>query len=308
MPSPEASVVLAPGPWTHRDIAANGARFHAAEIGSGPLVLLLHGFPEFWWAWRHQLPLLAQAGYRGVAVDLRGYGGSDKPPRGYDPFTLSADVTALIRALGEREAVVVGHGWGGFLGWTTAVLHPQVVSHLAVLSMPHPRRLRAALIADQRQMAHSVHVLGFQTPWVPERRLVADDGALVERLIRRWSATPDWPDQATTACYRQAIRIPGVAHSALEYHRWALRSIPRPDGMRFARRMRTPVRVPVLHIHGERDGSLLPRSAAGSNRYVSGPYRWRLLRGVGHFPHEECPEALGEELLSWLRSHPRDDS
>ena len=100
---PDATSVLLPGPWTHRDLSANGVRLHVAEAGEGPLVLLLHGFPEFWWAWRAQLPALAAAGFRAVAPDLRGYGGSDKPPRGYDLPTAAADVAALVRALGEQD-------------------------------------------------------------------------------------------------------------------------------------------------------------------------------------------------------------
>lgn len=108
------------GLWTHRDVAANGARFHVAETGEGPLVLFLHGFPEFWWAWRHQLPAVASAGYRAAAMDLRGYGGSDKTPRGYDPTTLAGDVAGVIRTLGVRSAVLVGQGWGGYVGWAVA--------------------------------------------------------------------------------------------------------------------------------------------------------------------------------------------
>ena len=118
----DASAVHIAGPWTHRDLSANGVRLHVAEAGEGPLVLLLHGFPEFWWAWRAQLPALAAAGFRAVAPDLRGYGGSDKPPRGYDLPTAASDVAALVRALGERDAVVVGHDWGGLVAWTMAAL------------------------------------------------------------------------------------------------------------------------------------------------------------------------------------------
>jgi len=125
---PDPSSVLVPGPWTHRDVGANGQKFHVAELGDGPLILLLHGFPQFWWAWREQLVGLADAGWRAVAVDLRGYGASDKPPRGYDALTLSSDVAGLVRALGERTAVVVGHDWGGLLGWTVATLHLSVVA------------------------------------------------------------------------------------------------------------------------------------------------------------------------------------
>src|SRR3954468_9489072 len=148
---PDATSVLLPGPWAHRDVSANGVRLHAAEAGEGPLVLLLHGFPEFWWAWRHQLTGLADAGYRAVAVDLRGYGASDKSPRGYDPFTLAADVAGMVRALGEHDAVIVGHDWGGLLAWTVATFPPRVGRRLAVLSMPRPIRLRTMLAADREQ-------------------------------------------------------------------------------------------------------------------------------------------------------------
>src|SRR5215211_7613215 len=118
VPPPEPSTVRIAGPWTHREVSANGIRLHVVECGDGPLVLLLHGFPEFWWSWRHQLIGLADAGFRAVAVDLRGYGDSDKPPRGYDGWTLAGDIAGLIRSLGERDAAVVGHDWGGLLAWT----------------------------------------------------------------------------------------------------------------------------------------------------------------------------------------------
>ena len=144
------SCVLVDGPWTHRFVGANGTRFHAVEAGSGPLVLLLHGFPEFWWAWHDLLPGIADAGFRAVAVDMRGYGASDKPPRGYDGYTMAADVTGLIRALGERSAVLVGAGFGGMIAWTAAAFHPRLVSRLVVIGAAHPLRLRAALFADPR--------------------------------------------------------------------------------------------------------------------------------------------------------------
>src|SRR3954451_1131617 len=128
------------GPWQHRHVAANGARFHVAETGPahGRLVLMLHGFPELWWSWRHQLPALAEAGYRAVALDLRGYGASDKPPRGYDTITLAADVAGVIRALGETGATIVGHDWGGWLAWSMPGLAPRETTAVAALSMAHP--------------------------------------------------------------------------------------------------------------------------------------------------------------------------
>jgi pimeloyl-ACP methyl ester carboxylesterase len=295
----DPSISLVDGPWTHRAVSANGARFHVAELGQGPLVLLLHGFPEFWWAWRHQLVDLADAGYRAVAMDLRGYGASDKPPRGYDPFTLTADVVGVIKSLGEANAAVVGHDWGGFLGWSAASLAPKVVRRLAVVSMPHPRRLRNALLTDRRQIAASSYVAAFQRPWIPERQLVREDGRLVEELMRSWSG-PGWPDPEAAERYRRAMQVPGTPHCALEFYRWAVRSIPRPDGVRFAQQIKEPIRVPTLQLHGALDASVLPHVAAGSGQYVEAPYRWRLFEGVGHFPHEEVPSVFSAELLGWL--------
>lgn len=295
----DPSTVLIEGPWTHRSVAANGARFHVAIAGNGPMVLLLHGFPEFWWGWRHQLVSLAEAGHRAVAMDLRGCGASDKPPRGYDPLTLAADVAGVIRSLGEPDAVVVGQGWGGLVGWTCAVTQPKVVRRLAAVGMPHPRRLRAALLSDPSQMRAAGYILSFQRPWLPERELTRDGAARVEAIMRAWAA-PGWPDAETAAQYRQAMLVDHAAHSVLETYRWAVRSLVRPDGVRYARMMREPVRAPVLHLHGGADRCLLPRSAQGSGRYVEAPYRWRLLDGVGHFPHEEAPDQFDAELLGWL--------
>jgi pimeloyl-ACP methyl ester carboxylesterase len=300
---PDATSVLLPGPWTHRDISANGIRLHAAEAGSGPLVLLLHGFPQFWWTWRAQLGSLAAAGFHVVAPDLRGYGASDKPPRGYDLLTLSADVAALVRALGEREAVVVGHDWGGLLAWTMAALHPRSVRRLVVISTAHPRRLRSAM-TDPGQRRASRYALGFQVPRLPERRLTRPDDDPVADLLQRW-AGPEWartPDFATAVDrYRSAFRIPQAAYGAMEYHRWAARSQLRPDGLRYARRMAAPVTAPTLQLHGALDSCILPSTAQGSGRYVAGEYEWRELPGIGHFPQEEAPDEVSRAIAAWAR-------
>lgn len=295
---PEDCDALIGGPWTHRSVSATGTRFHIAEAGEGPLVLLLHGFPQFWWAWRHQLPALARAGYRAVAVDLRGYGASDKPPRGYDLVTLAADTAGLIRALGAADATVVGHGVGGLLGWTVAGFAPGSVRRLAVLSMPHPRRLRTAVLGRGRGALRAA-LGGAQLPMLPERGLLADDAARVGDLLRTWSA-PGWPDPDTERTFRDVFRIPGTAHCSLEYFRWLGRSQARPDGHRYMRRMRGALALPVLHLHGGVDPLLPPAAARGSERYVTGPYRWELIEGAGHFPHQERPERVGSILLDWL--------
>src|SRR6185437_10975854 len=156
---PDSSVVLVDGPWRHRTVRANGIALHVAELGTGPLVLLLHGFPQFWWAWHRQLVDLADAGYHAVAVDLRGFGASDKPPRGYDAPNLADDMAALVSALGESDAMVVGNDLGGLLAWTMAATRPELVRGVVAVGAAHPLRLRSAVRRDKAQRRASGYAL-----------------------------------------------------------------------------------------------------------------------------------------------------
>lgn len=296
-------VIYRRGPWEHRDVSANGSRFHVVEAGEGPLIVLLHGFPTFWWSWRDHITRLADAGFRVIAMDLRGYAGSDHPPHGYDPTTLANDVAGVIRSLGEGSATIIGHGWGGLIAWSMPVLTPEVVSAIVPVSMPHPRRLRRALLTDPLQRGRSMYAIGFQWPFLPERSLMADDCRRVSELIMEWSGTSGFPDHATSIIYRSAFSLWPTAHCAVEYHRWAFRSFIRSDGLRYARRMEAPITVPVLQVHGADDTSVLPRVAEGSSDWVAGDYELVLLPGAGHFPHEEDPEGFAAILMPWLDRH-----
>lgn len=299
--SVDPSAVLVHGPWTHREVTANGIRFHIAQAGpeDGPLVVLLHGFPEFWWSWRHQLVALGEAGYCVVAPDLRGYGASDKPPRGYDGYTLSSDVAGMVRALGATEAALVGHDWGGALAWTVATLHPGLVSRLGVVGSPHPLRLRSALARDGAQLRASAHIGLFQLPRLPESRLRRSGGAYVGDLLRRWGG-PGFPDAETEARCREAMQIPAVSHCSLEWYRWAVRSLSRPSGLRFLRLLDAGVGVPTAQVHGALDTCVLASTAVGSQAWVRAPYRLEVLDGVGHFCQQEAPEAVTGVLLDLL--------
>ncbi len=299
-------VVDLPGPWTHRDVAANGARFHLVEadtpdgFSSPRLVILLHGFPHFWWAWRHQLPALAAAGYRAVAMDLRGYGGSDKTREGYDPQALSRDVSGVVKALGERNAAVVGQGWGGYVAWATATLHPREVAALGVVSAPHPRAMLRGLSRHPTSPA-SRHLLAMQLPWRPERRLADPASGFLGRHLREWaSPSSGYPDAEVLRTYQDAIGLWPSSHCALEYHRWVVRSRVRADGRTFNQAMRAPVGQPVLSVRGADDVALPAGAFAATHRHVVGPLTESILPAAGHFAPEEAPAAFNEVLLSWL--------
>ena len=299
----DSSTVLIAGPWQHQFVPANAARFHVAVAGpdtrEAPLVVLLHGFPQFWWAWRHQLGALADAGYRVVAMDLRGTGASDKPPQGYDIPTLTRDVAGLIRSLGADRAVVVGQGLGGTVAWSMAALQPVVTRAVAALSAPHPLALHARMVRGLRP-ATARHLAYFQLPYLPERALTRAD--LVGRLLREWGA-PGWLDTQTLATYRDAAQVPFAAHSAMEQVRWLVRSTPRADGHRYLAALSTPAQVPTLQLHGQAD-RCLPASQAplrGADAAVAGPaHRFEVVPRAGHFLPEEAPERVNALLTSWL--------
>jgi pimeloyl-ACP methyl ester carboxylesterase len=300
----DATHVLHDGPWRHRFVSANGARFHVAEVGDGPLVLLLHGFPQMWWTWRHQLTALADAGYRAAAMDLRGYGASDKPPRGYDTITLAADVAAVVRSLGAPSARVVGHDWGAWIAWSMPALEPDVTDAIAALGMPHPLRLRSTVARSVAQLTALRNVLAYQRPIIPERRL-ARDPRQVATLLRS-GGDPTWPDaglqgQQIVQRYAEAMAVPFVAHSAMEYFRWVVRSQVRPDGRRFHEAVRRPIEVPVLHLQGARDAVVLASTSAGSERHVTGPYCYTEL-DCGHYLPEERADEVSGLLVDWVRA------
>jgi pimeloyl-ACP methyl ester carboxylesterase len=284
-------------------IAANGGRFHVALAGpddaDAPLVVLLHGFPQFWWAWRLQLVALSEAGYRVAAMDLRGYGASDKPPSTYDLPTLVGDVAGVIRSLGSHSAVVVGTGIGGYVAWSLAAYAPTTVRAVGAISAPHP----VYLLRGGRRAIPTRTMLEIgkmQVPWFPEHSITHGD--LVARFLDAWSA-PGWrcPD---VDLYTQVARLPFAAHSQMEQLRWLVRSRPRPDGRRFRDVITTPVTVPVLSLHGRDDGNLPPRASRRDGELVQGPYSRVVIDDAGHFLPEEAPDEVTDLLLGWLDDLP----
>lgn len=300
--SVDAAFVNIDGPWEHRYVSANGARFHVAELGEGPLVVMLHGFPQFWYAWRHQMVALAAAGYRVAAMDLRGYGGSDKPPRGYDTYMATLDADSVIRALGEKDAVVMGQGLGGWIAWCMPTLRPDVTRAVASLSMPHPRIMRHATWTNAKQRRASAWIGGLQKPFAPERDM-ARSHDYVEELLRAWaSPSGSFPTTEDVCRYGDAMMIPFVAHSAAEHYRWLGRSSVRPDGPIFMRRIRHAINVPVLQLQGSDDGCVLAEATYGSGAFVPDDFKQLKIPGAGHFLTEEAPEQVNAALTGWLKS------
>lgn len=269
-----------------------------------PLVLLIHGLNGIWWTMRAPMLALAEAGFHAVAVDLRGHGDSDKPPRGYDAWTLASDVTNLVRALGHSSAVMVGQGEGGFVAWTAAYRRPRAVRGLVVLGSPHPLAMRHAALRDSGQRRALVpRLLADQAPRLPERRLVRDGAAAVEDMLRSRSG-PGWSDtddfRETADLLRRAMLIPKVAHLTLESRRWMVRSQFRPDGRDFRRTVARVLDQPVLGISGAEDRFVLPETVAASAPWAR-DFRTALVPGAGHYPAMEAPEQTSRLIVDFAR-------
>jgi len=284
----------------HRGLQVGDLAMHVAETGNGdgPLVVLLHGFPETWWSWRHQLEPLAHAGFRVVAPDLRGYG--ETPSTGpFDIDTLATDVARLIEALtpGGR-ATVVGHDWGGAVAWHFAAHHPGRCEKLVVLNCPHPTRMQEALFKERapKQLKSSWYMFFFQLPWVPEWVLTRDAGAFVARMIRGASVDRSRFGDDEVRPFLEGILRPGNARSMVGWYRAAFRAT-------FKKSPPPPtIDSPTLLIWGEGDRALhhdvlIP----GTERFVRRLTVERIA-GAGHFVHAEAPERVNPLLLSFLRS------
>src|SRR5947209_6217022 len=210
--------------WEHREVVVNGVRLHYVEAGRGPLIVLLHGFPEFWYCWRFQIPALAAAGFRVVVPDLRGYNLSDKPPgvASYRLPLLSQDVAELIRRAGAERAAVAGHDWGGGIAWHLAMTRPDCVGKLIILNAPHPA-LYEREVRKLPQLLRSWYIFFFQLPWLPELVCRWHDFALLRRAVREGPACRDRVTRHDADLYIKALARPGALTAAINYYRAVFR-------------------------------------------------------------------------------------
>ena len=280
---------------TTRRLEANRLSFTIDEAGEGDAVaLLLHGFPESRFSWRHQLPALAQAGWRAVAPDLRGYGDSDKP-RGREAYRLehlTADVGALFDALGARRRLLIGHDWGAMVAWTSAIRRVRPLDGLVILNVPHPAVFRRVIARSWAQKRRSWYMAAFQLPVLPELAMTAGRGWLTGRAIAGMAVDKAaFPPQVLDVYRDNAVR-PGAMTAMINYYRAnAVRPGPEPDwGV---------INTPTLTIWGEEDKALGLELTEGYDAYVS-DFTVERLPGVSHWVQQEAPDAVNARLTAWM--------
>jgi pimeloyl-ACP methyl ester carboxylesterase len=269
-------------------------RLHYMEAGEGPPVVLLHGFPDFWYSWRFQIPALAGAGFRVIAPDMRGYNLSSRPAgvSSYAASKLAADIRDLVVERGATRAFVAGHDWGAAVAWATAMRHPDAVERLAILNVPHPRRMLEALRRPSRQLLRSWYMFFFQLPWLPEQLVRADDWRALRRPFA--DARPGAFTPADLERYREAWSHPGAVAAMLNYYRAAMR---RPSGSVGSL---PPVQAPTMVIWGERDRHLGAELAEPHRRDVPHLERVVRLHDASHWVQHDEPDRVSELLTEFF--------
>jgi len=286
--------------WSWGNVSANQLSFRVAMAGTGDqLVLCLHGFPESSISWRYQFQPLAQAGYRVWAPDLRGYGGTTRPI-GLEPYSIESlleDVSGLLTAAGTSQAILVGHDWGGIIAWYYALRHPERVKALVILNAPHPACFERE-IRHWRQLHRSWYMGMFQIPWLPEAILSMSQGYMIEKIFERMTIHREYMPDEIVEVYRQQACAPGALTAMLNYYRAALRG----GGALRQRTLGYPtIDIPTLVIWGLQDHALGAHNLDELNRVVSN-LTVVTLADAGHFVHEDHPDHVTTQLITWLES------
>jgi epoxide hydrolase 4 len=273
-------------------------RLHYVEAGDGPLIILLHGFPEFWYGWRRQITPLTTAGFRVVAPDMRGYNLSSRPVgvAAYDDDRLAADIRGLVHERGAKSALLVGHDWGGTVAWATAMNHPEVVDRLAILNAAHPRRLLQGL-RTPRQLRKSWFFFYFQLPGLPERHVRARHWRFFRSFLH--AARPGAFTPQEIERYIEAWSQPGAATAMINYYRASVRQSPKR-----AEAQLRPIQAPTLVIWGQRDRYLGPELAEPDRADVPNLDRVERLPDASHWVHHDEPERVTQLLIDFFAAAP----
>lgn len=270
----------------HRYADANGVKIHYAALGQGPLVVMIHGFPDFWYSWRKQMRALADHGYRTVAVDLPGYNLSDKPKgvENYAMRLLVGDIAAVVAAEKVERAVIVGHDWGGLVAWNVAMRRPDITELLIICNLPHPAGIAREVATNPQQKTNSEYAFNFQKP-------DAHKAISVERLAQ-WVTDP-----AARQRYIEAFRQSDV-EAMLNYYK---ANYPKPDAPAPPADFTFPkVQVPVLMFHGLEDQALLPGALNGTWQWVEKDLTLMTIPGANHFVQQDAAETVSNTMVDWL--------
>ena len=280
----------------HGSAYVNGVRLHYVTQGAGPLLILLHGFPEFWYSWRYQIPALAKH-FTVVAPDMRGYNESDKPSgvAHYHIDRLTGDVQGLIRAFHEERAVIVGHDWGGGVAWSFAANYPHLTERLVVLNCPHPGAFQKALQENRQQLRRSWYIFYFQLPWLPELGLRLFRRRFIAQAFRGMAVRKEaFPDEELHK-YAEALATPGSARAAINYYRAAFRHRLRHGAIHLPQISR-----PTLLIWGEEDTALGKELTYDMDEYFSDRFEIKYIPKCSHWVQQEQPELVNRYLLEFL--------
>jgi len=281
-------------------VKANGLTFEVDQCGSGDkFALLLHGFPESKYSWRHQMPLLARLGYTVWAPNMRGYGKSSRPTTvaDYHIDHLVADAAALVDAAGGKQTLLMAHDWGAIVAWQFAIRKARPLDRLVIMNVPHPACM-ARELRTWAQLKKSWYVFFFQLPWLPERMLSARGGDAIRRAFVDMAIDKARFPVAVTDEFRRNALEPGALTAMVNYYRAALRA-----GSAAMNPQPGTVDVPTLMIWGEEDTALGKGTTAGTDKYVKN-LTLRYLPGVSHWVQQEAPEKVNAMIEAWISGAP----
>jgi pimeloyl-ACP methyl ester carboxylesterase len=284
-------------PMPEKFIRVNNIQLHYVEQGTGELVILLHGFPEFWYGWKNQIPVLAKK-YRVVAPDMRGYNLSDKPAAvsDYNMNLLAKDIAELVKALGEEKAIIVGHDWGAAVAWAVAALHPEVVKKLAILNVPHPSEMKRALMGfNFSQLRKSWYIFFFQLPFLPEMMIGSAKSfrSTFQKMLMNKNAINEDDIQK----YVEAYKNPETVKAAIAYYRAAFREMFSKSKIRYPK-----IKAPVLMLWGEHDIALGKEMTYNTKNYCENSFEIIYDSTSGHFIQHDNPELVNSSLLHFFSS------
>ncbi|OUL26478.1 epoxide hydrolase [Nostoc sp. T09] len=278
--------------WTHEYITTNGVKLHYVTQGEGPLMLMLHGFPEFWYSWRHQIPEFAKY-FKVVALDLRGYNDSDKPKEksAYVMDEFVKDIEGVIKGLGYEKCVLVGHDWGGAIAWNFAYAHPDMLEQLIILNLPHPAKFSQGLLTPQ-QLLRSSYIFFFQLPWLPELTIKSSDYAAVEKAFKGMAVDKNIFTQADIDAFKHAAAKSGALTAMLNYYRNVFQQ-------RILKINWGILEVPTLMIWGENDTALGKELSYGTEAYVKN-FQIKYISNCSHWVQQEKPDLVNQYIRDFL--------